>query len=308
MDGSQPLDPRKTIFVGGVPRPLRAGNSMMPIKYSTARTLNFITLTRGWGLKWTFSLWESNSHLGFPGGWLSGYHVKNSWCNGRFSLPVTGINIAALSAIWLQLITPSGLKLLFHWLEEKGRCFNPFHWFSNGEKWQLLTGWPADPIYLHFISFFCCCSLQWSWLWSWTGCTEVFATLALTPTRSSNIQREPDAWPSPINRATSLQSVPALFSCSTMTLTKGWVGSWASFTLSSSERTRPKLGFSVNPAASCRAQFCSSPFSCIRAFIIAGFSANCSVQPTITEGHASVCNHYGLWLPESQQMFQVAST
>lgn len=25
MDGSQPLDPRKTIFVGGVPRPLRAG-------------------------------------------------------------------------------------------------------------------------------------------------------------------------------------------------------------------------------------------------------------------------------------------
>jgi len=26
MDGSQPLDPRKTVFVGGVPRPLRAGN------------------------------------------------------------------------------------------------------------------------------------------------------------------------------------------------------------------------------------------------------------------------------------------
>ena len=25
MDGSQPLDPRKTVFVGGVPRPLRAG-------------------------------------------------------------------------------------------------------------------------------------------------------------------------------------------------------------------------------------------------------------------------------------------
>lgn len=25
MDSSQPLDPRKTIFVGGVPRPLRAG-------------------------------------------------------------------------------------------------------------------------------------------------------------------------------------------------------------------------------------------------------------------------------------------
>ncbi len=28
MDGSQPLDPRKTIFVGGVPRPLRAGTHM----------------------------------------------------------------------------------------------------------------------------------------------------------------------------------------------------------------------------------------------------------------------------------------
>jgi len=38
MDGSQPLDPRKTIFVGGVPRPLRAGmiqqsnkNSVYPL-------------------------------------------------------------------------------------------------------------------------------------------------------------------------------------------------------------------------------------------------------------------------------------
>jgi len=29
MDGTQPLDPRKTIFVGGVPRPLRAG--MLPV-------------------------------------------------------------------------------------------------------------------------------------------------------------------------------------------------------------------------------------------------------------------------------------
>lgn len=35
MDGSQPLDPRKTIFVGGVPRPLRAGT---------------LILTPGWGL------------------------------------------------------------------------------------------------------------------------------------------------------------------------------------------------------------------------------------------------------------------
>jgi len=31
MDGSQPLDPRKTIFVGGVPRPLRAGMSYIDI-------------------------------------------------------------------------------------------------------------------------------------------------------------------------------------------------------------------------------------------------------------------------------------
>lgn len=30
MDGSQPLDPRKTIFVGGVPRPLRAGILVPP--------------------------------------------------------------------------------------------------------------------------------------------------------------------------------------------------------------------------------------------------------------------------------------
>lgn len=29
MDGSQPLDPRKTIFVGGVPRPLRAGRGLV---------------------------------------------------------------------------------------------------------------------------------------------------------------------------------------------------------------------------------------------------------------------------------------
>lgn len=34
MDGSQPLDPRKTIFVGGVPRPLRAGNNMMETVFS----------------------------------------------------------------------------------------------------------------------------------------------------------------------------------------------------------------------------------------------------------------------------------
>lgn len=37
MDGSQPLDPRKTIFVGGVPRPLRAGNAPLQIR-AFART------------------------------------------------------------------------------------------------------------------------------------------------------------------------------------------------------------------------------------------------------------------------------
>ncbi|CAF4289138.1 unnamed protein product [Rotaria magnacalcarata] len=31
MDGTQPLDPRKTIFVGGVPRPLRAGKKLLII-------------------------------------------------------------------------------------------------------------------------------------------------------------------------------------------------------------------------------------------------------------------------------------
>ncbi|MGH0142792.1 UNVERIFIED_CONTAM: hypothetical protein FKN15_077057 [Acipenser sinensis] len=44
MDGSQPLDPRKTIFVGGVPRPLRAGE---------------------WRLQSTSSWWHHNTLLVF---------------------------------------------------------------------------------------------------------------------------------------------------------------------------------------------------------------------------------------------------
>jgi hypothetical protein len=38
MDGTQPLDPRKTIFVGGVPRPLRAGktHSEKALRYCSA--------------------------------------------------------------------------------------------------------------------------------------------------------------------------------------------------------------------------------------------------------------------------------
>ena len=38
MDGSQPLDPRKTIFVGGVPRPLRAGEP--PFRFCSMNTLH----------------------------------------------------------------------------------------------------------------------------------------------------------------------------------------------------------------------------------------------------------------------------
>ena len=34
MDGSQPLDPRKTIFVGGVPRPLKASKQAKKRKFS----------------------------------------------------------------------------------------------------------------------------------------------------------------------------------------------------------------------------------------------------------------------------------
>lgn len=36
MDGSQPLDPRKTIFVGGVPRPLRAGEYKENVRHVAA--------------------------------------------------------------------------------------------------------------------------------------------------------------------------------------------------------------------------------------------------------------------------------
>ena len=36
MDGTQPLDPRKTIFVGGVPRPLRAGTISFILMFLSA--------------------------------------------------------------------------------------------------------------------------------------------------------------------------------------------------------------------------------------------------------------------------------
>lgn len=66
--------------------------------------------------------------------------------------------------------------------------------------------------------------------------------------------------------------------------------------------------FTVILMACSGAELCLSPLPCIRAFIIAGFSANCSAQPTITEGQAWLCNHSGLWLQESRQMFQAADT
>ncbi|MEE6479560.1 hypothetical protein FKM82_012288 [Ascaphus truei] len=43
MDGSQPLDPRKTIFVGGVPRPLRAGMWLVALHVNV---LLHFTMTR----------------------------------------------------------------------------------------------------------------------------------------------------------------------------------------------------------------------------------------------------------------------
>ena len=57
MDGSQPLDPRKTIFVGGVPRPLRAGvfifwefilypNSFMHVSLISRKYSEYSTLAK----------------------------------------------------------------------------------------------------------------------------------------------------------------------------------------------------------------------------------------------------------------------
>ena len=56
MDGSQPLDPRKTIFVGGVPRPLRAGQWSCWEIYHVFQTLTNVScktvgLTCSWNQK-----------------------------------------------------------------------------------------------------------------------------------------------------------------------------------------------------------------------------------------------------------------
>ena len=50
MDSSQPLDPRKTIFVGGVPRPLRAGKSFIRLPMHSKSGL-FGGVWPGLGLK-----------------------------------------------------------------------------------------------------------------------------------------------------------------------------------------------------------------------------------------------------------------
>uniref|UniRef100_A0A672KCD0 Cytoplasmic polyadenylation element-binding protein 4-like n=1 Tax=Sinocyclocheilus grahami TaxID=75366 RepID=A0A672KCD0_SINGR len=47
MDGSQPLDPRKTIFVGGVPRPLRAVAFSNQQSYIAAISARFVQLQHG---------------------------------------------------------------------------------------------------------------------------------------------------------------------------------------------------------------------------------------------------------------------
>ena len=55
MDSSQPLDPRKTIFVGGVPRPLRAGKLFVhftdALKIRTIRRRVAWTRPKRWGIE-----------------------------------------------------------------------------------------------------------------------------------------------------------------------------------------------------------------------------------------------------------------
>jgi cytoplasmic polyadenylation element-binding protein len=45
LDGSQPLDPRKTIFVGGVPRPLKARKNCFKLIVCSLFFLNVSFLT-----------------------------------------------------------------------------------------------------------------------------------------------------------------------------------------------------------------------------------------------------------------------
>ena len=67
MDGSQPLDPRKTIFVGGVPRPLRAGNYLPPPPPPQTR----LSHPNCDFLKYT----------GFVGSCSAFYHIVSAICN-----------------------------------------------------------------------------------------------------------------------------------------------------------------------------------------------------------------------------------
>lgn len=77
MDGSQPLDPRKTIFVGGVPRPLRAGMIKQKAFLTLQHKTYFIKASRD-----TFS----HKHLS------SCLRVLESKCLGLNSCALLSIN------------------------------------------------------------------------------------------------------------------------------------------------------------------------------------------------------------------------
>ncbi len=42
LDASLPLDPRKTVFVGGVPRPLKAGSTHLSTAFNAKLYVNFV--------------------------------------------------------------------------------------------------------------------------------------------------------------------------------------------------------------------------------------------------------------------------
>ena len=57
LDASLPLDPRKTVFVGGVPRPLKAGKIL---------TITMGVLKGGGGYHGIVFVWTKNNWLRFP--------------------------------------------------------------------------------------------------------------------------------------------------------------------------------------------------------------------------------------------------
>jgi hypothetical protein len=69
LDASLPLDPRKTVFVGGVPRPLKAGQrqnkSVAPFVYrETSSNLDCLKFTYCSTLKKVYSIFGHNKHTG----------------------------------------------------------------------------------------------------------------------------------------------------------------------------------------------------------------------------------------------------